>query len=106
MIKIGNSIIINDDEKDFSDKVDTEGFCVLNCGLSLRSTVTASSIDDDGFIYCLQRGISTIYGNKIPPQEFRVSWNKKPDEIYPSLETVTLLLLCEVSPDLFPDLQF
>lgn len=106
MIKIGNTVILNGDEKTILQKKELEGFCLLTCGLSLRSTITASSIQDDGFTYCLQRGIFTLDGKEIAPQEFNISWRKKPEDIYPYLALVTLMLICGASVELFAQLQF
>ncbi len=106
MIRIGDSLILNDDNHDSLQEVDLTDVCPLTCGLSLRATVTASSIQDTGFTYCLQRGMMTLSGLELAPQEFNVSWRKKPEDLYPYLEVVTLLLLCDVSVDVISHLQF
>lgn len=106
MIQIGSSYIINGDENAQLPKTNFTELYPITCGLSLRSTVTASSIVEDGFIYCLQRSIFNIYGEEIAPQEFKVSWRLKPDDIYPYLELVTLLLLCNVSSEIVSKLLF
>ncbi len=97
MIQVGTSCIVNGDMPSNLQTMDFTNLCPVTCGLSIRSTVTASSILEDGFIYCLQRGILDLNGNEIPPQEFKVSWRQKPDDIYPFLELVTLLLLCGIT---------
>ena len=106
MIKLGKTLILNADTTYDPESLDCTGFYPLTCGLSLRSTVTASSIGDDRFTYCLQRSIYTLDGKELPPQEFNVFWSKKPKEIYPYLAFVTLLLLCGVSTDVFESLRF
>ncbi len=105
MIQIGRNIIVNDDERVEESALSGEG-CFLTCGLSLRSTVTASSIREEGFTYCLQRSIFAMDGTEILPQEFQVLWNAKPHEIYPYLEIVTLLLLCGLPKEIFSVLKF
>lgn len=99
MVQVGNSCIINADENVTLNNINLTHLCPITCGLSIRSTVTASSILEDGFIYCLQRSIFNINGEEISPQEFKVSWKTKPDDIYPYLELVTLLLLCNISSE-------
>ncbi len=97
MIQAGSFCIVNNDSPLNLIDMDFTNLCPLTCGLSVRSTVTASSIRDDGFTYCLQRSIFDLSGQEIAPQEFAIFWREKPEDIYPYLELVTLLLLCGVS---------
>lgn len=106
MIQIGNTIILNGDSLDKIKDIDFTDFRPLTCGLSLRSTVTASSIGEDGFTYCLQRSIFTTENKELFPQEFNVFWSEKPDDIYPYLAIVTLLLICGVPTELFKFMRF
>ena len=106
MIIVGNSAIVNADDEHDTRLASGLDLFVLTCGLQLNSTVTASSIEDDGFMFCLQRGIFTINGRQIPPQEFKVGWTKKPDDIFGHLAVVTLMLLCGTEPELFKIIRF
>ncbi len=106
MIQIGNTLILNSDASVPAAIKSYDGYCTVTCGLSTRSTITASSILDDGFTYCLQRGIFSLGGKEIAPQEFKVKWREKPDDLYPYLAAVTLLLLCGVSVETFAYLKF
>ncbi len=106
MIRVGNTLILNGDNKETWENLDLSNLCPLTCGLSLRSTITASSIQEDGFTYCLQRAIFALDGSEISPQEFNIHWQHKPDDIYPHLALVTILLLCGVPLTTFSDLQF
>jgi len=106
MIQLKNNLILNADAEQDLSKLDCTGLCPLTCGLSLRCTVTASSINEDSFTYCLQRSIYTLDGMEILPQEFNVFWTEKPQEIYPYLALVTLLLLCGVPTSVFQNLRF
>lgn len=106
MIQIGNTLILNSDMAVPAVIKSFEGYCMVTCGLSTRSTITASSIRDDGFTYCLQRGIFSLSGKEITPQEFKVKWREKPEDLYPYLAAVTLLLLCGVSVETFAYLKF
>lgn len=106
MIQLKNNLIVNADDTASFNTLDCTGFCPLTCGLSFRCTVTASSIDEDSFTYCLQRSIYSLDGTEIPPQEFNVFWSEKPTDIFPYLALVTILLLCGVSPSVFQILRF
>ncbi len=106
MLQVGNNIIINiDDENDIMSAENTD-LIVLTCGLKLNSTITASSIADDGFTYCLQRSIFTLSHKRIAPQEFNVKWTKKPDDIFASLAIVTAFILCDVDLNIFKHIRF
>lgn len=106
MLQIGNNIIINADDADEITEAEKTDFVAITCGLKLNSTITASSIDDDGFTFCLQRAIYTLSKNKISPQEFNVKWHKKPDDIFIYLAIVTTLILCDVDFDIFKSVRF
>lgn len=98
MITFGKNLIINDETAN-ELKISYKGSsAMLTCGLSLKSTITASSIDDNGFVYCIQRGFFTYDGTLVLPQEFNIKWTGKAENIYPYLETVTLLILCGIPP--------
>lgn len=106
MVKIGNNLIINAD--DMSEKLNCplDKYIVLTCGLKLNSTITASSISDEGFTFCLQRSIYTLGNKELSPQEFNVRWGKKPDELFPMLASVTTMLLCDINPSIFDVIEF
>ena len=105
-MKIGHIHIINADQKNAAPSAFDPHHILLTCGLSFNATVTASSIDDDGFVYCLQRSIFTLSHRVILPQEFHIAWHEKHEDIYPFLETVTLLLVCEIPTETIRALQF
>lgn len=106
MLKIGNNIIVNTDDISDIKSINTTKYVIITCGLKLNSTITASSINDDGFTFCLQRTIFTISGKTLSPQEFNVKWFKKPDDIFESLAYVTTMLLCDISPEVFNIIKF
>ena len=84
MIRINNSLIINAESPNEIKNVIIDDLDIITCGLSLKSSVTASSIDDSGFLYCIQRGFSTCGSDEIIlPQEFKIMLvsGKTPDEI-------------------------
>lgn len=100
MIRIFDNVII--DAEDGSG-AGCEGLPLITCGLSQKSSVTASSIGDDGFVYCVQRGFFTRGGAAVLPQEFKVRWTAKRENIYPCLELVTTLLLAGIEPALIAE---
>lgn len=106
MLQVGNNIIINTDDETETASAGNTDLVAITCGLKLNSTITASSISDDGFTYCLQRAISTISQRCISPQEFNVRWNKKPEDIFIPLAIVTALILCDVDLKVFEHIRF
>lgn len=106
MLKVGNNLIVNIDDISDIESVNNNNYVILTCGLRLNSTITASSIDDDGFTFCLQRTIFTLSGKKVSPQEFNVKWFKKPDDIFQSLAAVTAMLLCDTDAEVFKVIRF
>lgn len=106
MLKVGNNLIVNSDDIEDKTSCPNSTSIVLTCGLKLNSTITASSINDDGFTFCLQRGIFSLSNKEISPQEFNVKWHKKPDELFPMLASVTAMLLCDVEPCVFDIIMF
>ncbi|MCI5891853.1 MAG: hypothetical protein MRZ66_00385 [Clostridiales bacterium] len=98
MIIFDKNLIVNAENTDELEKSRNFSNAMLTCGLSLKSTVTASSIDDNGFVYCIQRGFFRHDGKLVLPQEFNVSWTSKAENIYPYLEAVTLLILSGIPP--------
>ena len=106
MIKIGNILILNGDSKDDLSIYENTRMCLISCGFSHRSTITASSIGEAGFPYCRQREIKTLRGEYVAPQEFNIAWSKKHEDIYPYLAIVTLLLVSGCPVEIFKLLKF
>ena len=98
MTEIGETLILNGDDKtDLKYGSDFTGL-VVTCGFEPHSSVTASSIKENGFTYCLRRSIFTINNCKVEPQEFGINWLKKPDDMYGYLIFITTLLVLGISP--------
>lgn len=98
MITAFDSLIVDADNLSELEDFDTDKLLLITCGLSQKATVTASSIDDECFSYCIQRAFKTVSGKTLLPQEFKIRCSKKAGNLYPALETVTLLLLFDVPP--------
>ncbi len=65
-------IIANGDNHDLVKSLCGCNNTVITCGLSQICTITLSSIEDDGFVVCIQRNINDINGRQIIPQEIPV----------------------------------
>ena len=98
-------IITADEFFKMSEPLKSEAY-IINCSLSTRATVTASSIDDGHFTYCIQREFSDV--NKTPhqPQEFGVKFGGKAEDIYRYLSAVTALIACGIPGDKLTDFAF
>lgn len=106
MLQVGENLIINTDDDDDVSLASGSELVVITCGLRLNSTITASSISDDGFTYCLQRTIHTLSGKPVAPQEFNIKWLRKPDDIFIPLAVVTMLILCDIESGIFDKIRF
>lgn len=98
MVRVFDNLIIDFESSINLNEINSNGLMLITCGLSQKSSVTASSIGDDCFLYCIQRGFKTHLGNMLLPQEFKVRWNKRHENIYPYLELVTAMLIIGLSP--------
>lgn len=100
------SIIITADEfLKASEPLTSEAY-IISCSLGTRATVTASSIEDGGFTYCIQREFSDINKATHQPQEFCVRGNVDAENIYLCLAAVTALIVCGISADELTDFTF
>lgn len=80
---------------------------IIDCGISLKSSVTASSIFDSGINYCIQREFNTFDGGEITPQEFRVNCISDNERgVFKILACITILLLSGVSIEKIKSFNF
>lgn len=98
-------IITADEFLRTSEPLASEAY-IISCSLGTRATVTASSIGDGGFTYCIQREFSDINKTAHPPQEFCVRGNIGAEDIYLYLSAVTALIVCGISADKLTDFTF
>lgn len=63
---IVNSDIIN------MEQIQNMNLTVITYGFGSKCTVTASSMQEDNIIFCLQRGIENTNNTKIEPQELKI----------------------------------
>lgn len=62
-------LIINADEDIDLSMLENVSISVITYGFNSKSTITASSVKDDGILLCVQRSIENIFGREIEPQE-------------------------------------
>ena len=60
-----NCSIINVDEGITVEGIENIKSNIISYGFNTKSTVTASSVDDDSMLICLQRAITSRIGNKL-----------------------------------------
>ena len=65
---------------------------LITYGFNSKATITASSIDDNKIIVCLQRAITNAHGKQIEPQEFEMDFSNEISS-YTAMEITSLLLL-------------
>lgn len=68
----------------------------ISCGMSLRDTLSTSSLDDEKRMVSLQRAIRTVDGELIEPRDFYISGK---GELYSRLASSAVLLLLGVIPE-------
>lgn len=72
IIKKAKYLVINFDEEINLDLLENMDLNVITFGFNSKSTITASSVRDDGILLCLQRNMVLINENKIEPQEISI----------------------------------
>lgn len=65
-------LIINTDEEINLELMNQLNINVVTYGFNSKSTVTASSVEQDEILICIQRSIQDKNENKIEPQEIRI----------------------------------
>lgn len=73
------------------------GLQTITCGMSLRDTLTFSSIDIDSAVVSLQRTINTLHAETVEPRELPIRFSRGRDP-FALLAAVGVLLLCGKAP--------
>lgn len=76
MVDIGEDdkvLLINSDDTAAVSATHTHIAYAITYGFNSKATLTASSINDDSMVLCLQRTIVDLNGKEIEPQEFSIS---------------------------------
>lgn len=72
IIEKANYLIVNSDIKENLDMLLNMKATIITYGFNSKATITASSVQDEEMIICVQRTMQTIKGKIIEPQEFIV----------------------------------
>ena len=84
-------LILNSDMDISLESIYKLKLTVITYGLNLKSTVTASSIEDEKLQICIQRSIKNIYNKIIEPKEMYINANK--NDVYRVMEQCILEIL-------------
>lgn len=84
--------ILNTDIKENLSILDNLDLMLITYGYNQKATVTASSVEENKMLICLQRNITNVYSHEIEPQEIILE-NYKESEDYAAMELASLLLL-------------
>lgn len=93
IIKKASYLVINSDEEINLNLLENMDLNVITFGFNSKSTITTSSVRDEGILLCVQRNMKLISGNKIEPQEISVRKveQKLPTNIMMGIATMLLL---------------
>ena len=72
MLENATYVIINSDIENNLNILENIKGTVLTYGFNSKATITASSVEDEEIIVCLQRTLQTKSGKNIEPQEMRI----------------------------------
>ena len=72
MAQKASYFIINSDIKDNLPILDNLNLMVITYGYNQKATVTASSVEENKIMICLQRSIRNVYQEEIEPQEIEI----------------------------------
>lgn len=73
LIQKAKYVIINSDIKGNLKLIEGINAEIVTYGFNSKATITASSVEEDEIMLCLQRNLKTKDGKNIEPEEIRVS---------------------------------
>ncbi len=93
LLSNSNNLIINSDIDTGLNTIENTNSNVITYGFNPKSTVTASSLENDDALICIQRNIKNTNNNVLEPQEIKVQKIDKSNNPYiiMSVEILTLL---------------
>ena len=93
LLSNSNNLIINSDIDTGLNTVENTNSNVITYGFNPKATVTASSLENDDALICIQRNIKNINNDVLEPQEIKVQKLDKNNNPYiiMSVEILTLL---------------
>ena len=84
--------ILNGDIKENLSILDNLDLTLITYGYNPKATITASSVEENKILICLQRNIKNVYNQEIEAQEIKIE-NCEDAEEYASMELASLILL-------------
>lgn len=93
IIKKAKYLVINSDEEISLNSLENIDLNVITFGFNSKSTITVSSVRDEGILLCIQRNMLLASGDKIEPQEISIRKveQKIPTNIMMGIATLLLL---------------
>lgn len=86
-------LIINSDINRHLDILSNLNVVVISFGFNQKSSVTASSVNEDNILVCIQRNMKDINDKTIEPQEIRVEVENKSCNIHNIIGCICVLLI-------------
>ena len=97
LVQHAKYLILNSDRKENVAILENLKLNLITYGFGSKCTITASSIEDEQVMICLQRGVKSPSGKMLEPQEFKLKIETEVDT-YTIMEEAALILLY---PDLY-----
>lgn len=97
LVQNAKYLILNSDRKENVAILENLNLNLITYGFGSKCTITASSIEEEQVMVCLQRGIKSPSGKMLEPQEIEMKLEQEGDS-YTSMEEAALMLLY---PDLY-----
>ena len=88
-----DKLLVNSDFVENLAVIENLKLSVITYGFNSKSTITASSIDEEGVLICVQRSIHNLEGSMIEPQEVKMTENVKYNNMNFNMILLALSLL-------------
>ena len=72
MAQKANYFVINSDIKENLSILENLNLMLITYGYNRKATITASSIEENNMMICLQRSIKNVYQEEVEPQEIEI----------------------------------
>lgn len=86
-------LIINADIEKNLEMIKDLDVSIITYGFNSKCSITTSSIDSPNMLFSLQRGIKSINGKEITPQEIKVDINKNIKEMHIIMGIMAVLVI-------------
>lgn len=91
LLSNSKNLIVNSDIDTGLDMINKTNSNIITYGFNPKSTITASSLEDDDALICIQRNIKNTSNNIVEQQEIKVAKVNNNPYIIMAVETLTLL---------------